>query len=272
MKKNIALLQMAVRIKDVEYNYKHIKSMMEKAMINSERPDILVLPETWNTGFSPSSDLKLIADKNGERTREFCSDFAKNNEVNIVAGSVVTIRDNKLYNTTYIFNRQGEMVAEYDKVHTFSLGHEDDYFESGDHLNIFELDGIRCGSMICYDLRFPELARSLLLKGAEIIFVPAEWPTVRAYPWQILNKARAIENQCFIVAVNGCGNLCEEDLTKGKNAGHSLLLNPLGEEILHLPEEKEIIAIADIDLNEVKLVREKMTNINDRKPNVYETL
>lgn len=269
MKKTIALLQMAVRTKDVEYNYQHMKEMMEEAMNNSNTPDILVLPETWNTGFIPGNDLKEIADKNGIRTKEFCSDFAKNNNVNIVAGSVVTIRDNKLYNTTYVFNREGQIVGDYDKIHTFSPGHEDSYFESGDHLNVFELDDIKCGSMICYDLRFPELARSLLLKGAEILFIPAQWPTVRAYPWQILNKARAIENQSFVVAVNGCGNLSETDLTKGKNGGHSMLLNPLGEEILHLPEEKEAIQIATISLDEVRSVREKMANVNDRRPQLY---
>lgn len=271
MKTTIALIQMAVKIKAPSINYNHALNLMTQAMNHAPRPDILVLPETFNTGFSPSTSLKKFADKNGSYTKKLLSDFAKENNVNIVAGSVVCVQnDNKLYNTTYVFNRTGTIVGEYSKVHLFSPYREQDYFEAGNKLNVFKLDNIICGSMICYDLRFPELARSLMLKGAEIIFIPAEWPTIRKYPWEILNKARAIENQSFICAVNGVGNLSDTNPEKGKNAGHSMLISPLGEEILHLPEEIETIQYATINLNEVSNVRKTMSNSNDRKPKIYQ--
>ena len=126
MKKKIALIQMQVKLADPDFNYSRAEKLMEKAMEN--RPDIIVLPETWNTGFYISRKLKEIADEEGKRTRKFCSDFAKENHVNIVAGSVAVRQGDSVYNRAYIFDREGKEIGEYDKMHGFSFAKSEQNF------------------------------------------------------------------------------------------------------------------------------------------------
>lgn len=123
--------------------------------------------------------------------------MAKEYRVNIIAGSVANCRDEKIYNTAAVFNRDGEVVMEYDKVHLFSPSGEHEYFEHGKNICNFELDGIPCSLVICYDIRFPELIRSEMLAGSKVQFVVAQWPDTRLLHWDTLNRARAIESQSF---------------------------------------------------------------------------
>ena len=123
-----------------------------------------------------------------------------------MAGSVANVKGDGVYNTAYIFNREGSCIAEYDKTHLFTPMGEQDFFELGDHTVNFELDGVACAMVICYDIRFPELIRTLTLRGVDVLFVAAQWPRLRKGHWQVLNRVRAIENQCFVVAVNGGRN------------------------------------------------------------------
>ena len=131
MKKRLTLIQMDVRVNDVEYNYNRVQELLTQSL--SESPDIIVLPETWNTGFYPSTDLINIADNNGARTKALLSAFAKEHNVNIVGGSVAVAKDNLVFNTSYVYNRNGELVGEYSKMHGFSPAKEDKYFASGTH-------------------------------------------------------------------------------------------------------------------------------------------
>ena len=141
------------------------------------------------------------------KRRKLLTKLAKEYHVNIVGGSVATKREDKFFNTMYVVNRTGNVVAEYDKAHLFKLMDEHLFMNAGQSTNIFELDGITCGGVICYDLRFPEWIRTHILKGAKIIFIPAEWPASNGSTiGNLLLQARAIENQCFIVAVNRVGS------------------------------------------------------------------
>ena len=152
-----------------------------------------------------STQLDSLADVDGQKTKQIFTKLAKEYQVNIVGGSVATKRADKFFNTMYVANRTGKIVAEYDKAHLFKLMDEHLFMNAGQSTNIFELDGIICGGVICYDLRFPEWIRTHVLNGAKIMFIPAEWPAKRIDHWQLLLQARAIENQCFIVAVNRVG-------------------------------------------------------------------
>lgn len=178
MKKKIALIQMQAVLADVETNYRHAEELMEQAMEGN--PDILVLPETWNTGFYISRKLKSIADEGGKRTETFLSSFAKKHHVNVVGGSAAVLYGNDVYNRSFVFDREGRKIAEYDKVHGFSYAYEPMYFKGGDHAVSFALDDISCSMVICYDIRFPELVRRSVLEGkADLFFIPAAWPKAR---------------------------------------------------------------------------------------------
>ena len=263
MREKISLIQMDVRLGEPEVNFARAAALMEEAM--AEAPDILVLPETVNVGFfpTPAGNLAALADEEGRRTKEVFGNFAKARGVNLVAGSSAVRENGKIYNRSYVFGRDGALLASYDKIHGFSPSGEPDYFTGGDHTVRFTLDGIPCSMAICYDVRFPELIRTEALAGADLFFLPAAWPLVRKEHWVTLAKARAIENQMYFCAVNECGRAGET-----KYGGHSLLLSPWGEELLHLGEKEEIRTGA-IDTDVIAGIRESINVFRDRRPELY---
>ena len=227
--------------------------------------DTIVLPETWNTGFFPKDNLESLSDKNGSRTKEVFSALAAGLDVNIVAGSVANKKEDGVYNTAYVFNRKGECVAEYDKTHLFSPMDEDKYFRKGGHTSIFELDGIRCGLIICYDVRFPELTRTMTVKGVDILFMVSQWPLVRVPHLDALTKARAIENQMFVVCCNSAGKAGETVY-----GGNSSITDPWGNVIAHAKGSEEEFVSADCNTNILSDIRNSINVFRDRRPELYE--
>ena len=262
MKKRIASIQADVKLSSFEINRKHIVSLMDEAKRKHE-PDIILLPETWNVGFFPENVAELADDVEEATSANIISEWARVNQVNVVAGSIALRENGQIKNRSFIFDRSGNLVASYDKVHLFSPGKEDEFFQHGGKHVTFELDGIQCGVIICYDLRFPELARKIALDGAQILFIPAEWPYPRVSHWQTLSRARAIENQMFVVTSNGVGTA--GDL---RFCGHSAIVDPFGE-LLAQADDQEAIIFAEIDLEQVKEVRSKIPVFRDRKPELY---
>ena len=159
--------------------------------------------------------------------------------------------------------REGECIAFYDKTHLFTPMGEDNYFTPGDHLCRFTLDGVSCGLIICYDVRFPELTRSLTVPGLDMLFVVSQWPKVRTFHLRSLTTARAIENQMFVVCCNSCG-------TAGETVygGNSAVIDPWGETIC-LAGEKEQTITAECDLNILKNIRSTIPVFRDRRPELY---
>lgn len=257
----VALFQFDVKLGDPDANRGKVKALLDG--IKERKPDVIVLPEMWDTSYD-IRNLREVAPVENPKTLGFLTDMAKQYDVNIVGGSIPLLDKGGIYNTSFVFNRKGEVVGVYRKVHLFGLMGEDRVFERGNDLCLFELDGVKCGLIICYDLRFPELCRSLALKGAEIIFVPAQWPSARIGHWRILLQARAIENQCYVIGVNRCGR--EGDLLFG---GNSLVIDPWGDIVAGGSDIEEIIT-AEIDINKVKGVRETIPVFRDRAPQVYE--
>ncbi|MBE8955710.1 MAG: carbon-nitrogen family hydrolase [Quinella sp. 2Q5] len=218
-------------------------------LIEAAQPcDVIVLPELWSTGYYPTP-VENFADDVGHRTIDFICAAAKKFSVNIVGGSVIVNDGGKIFNRCHVANRSGQIVAAYDKTHLFGFAGEDDVFSAGNELTTFELDGVICGAAICYDLRFPETIRRLALGGAEIIFVPAAWSLKRLRPRQILTKARAIENQLFVVFAN--------------SAGISEVVDPRGEVIIEGGRDTGILT-AEINFDVRRDVRAAMNLLADR--------
>lgn len=259
----VALIQMDIVPGDPDANFRHAAVKIGEALSDETKPDVIVLPEMWNTGYALER-IGGIADRNGERTRRTFSDMAKKAGVHIIAGSVADADSGRVRNTIYAFDREGRMHARYSKIHLFRLMDEHHYLSPGDEIGRLSIDGHAAGMMICYDIRFPELARNIALGGAKILFVPAQWPNPRLHHWRTLLMARAIENQMYVVACNRVG-------TSGTTAffGHSMVVDPWGEIVAEAGEEETILT-ADIDLALVDEVRGRIPVFADRRPALYE--
>lgn len=258
----VTAIQMDMKFADPDYNFAHAEELVREAA--KQKPDVITLPETWNVGFFPKDNLRALCDKDGERVKKTFSALAKELEVNIVAGSVANLKEDKVYNTSYIFNRKGECIESYDKTHLFTPMGEQDYFEFGGRTVTFELDGVHCGIIICYDIRFLELVRTLSLKGIRVLFVVAQWPSIRTKHWQYLGTTRAIENQMFVVCTNSCGKAGETQY-----GGHSAIYDPWGE-TLAAAEGTEKLITAELDLGVVENIRNSINVYRDRRPDLYE--
>lgn len=256
----IACVQLNIAFGNHKENFRKVEEKIRKAaMLNAE---IVVLPEMWNTGYD-LTNLEEIADVNGEETKNLLTRLAKELHIHIIGGSVSTKKDNQFFNTMYTVNNTGELIAEYDKAHLFKLMDEHLYLAAGSNKNIFTLNDVEMGGVICYDLRFPEWFRVHSLAGAKVIFVPAQWPSTRVDHWKILLQARAIENQCYIVAVNRVG----DDPNNSFN-GNSMVIAPWGE-ALWVGADEETIGLVDINIEEVDEVRKRIPVFKDRRVDIY---
>ena len=204
-----------------------------------------------------------MCDRDGARVRAVFGDLAKKYSVNIVAGSVSNVRGDKVYNTAMVFDRQGNLVASYDKTHLFTPAREDDFYTHGDHLCRFNLDGVNCGIVICYDVRFPELTRTLAADGLDMLFVVSQWPDARIFHLRSLTTARAIENQMFVCCCNSCG---KADTTQ--YGGNSAIIDPWGQTLALAGEHEQILA-ATCDMNIVHNIRSSIPVFRDRRPDLY---
>jgi len=256
----ISLVQMHVDAGNPDANFERAAGRLERAAAG--RPDLIVLPEMWNTGYALDI-IDSIADPAGERTKAFISDFSRRHGVNVIAGSIAERREDGVYNALRIFDRDGKPAGEYDKIHLFRLMDEEKHLRPGGGIGLAEIDGVRIGVMICYDIRFPELARTLALAGAKMLVVPAEWPHPRLAHWRTLLRARAIENQMYVAACNRVGSSNGTDFF-----GHSMVIDPWGEIVAEAGEEETILT-AEIDLGLVEEVRRRIPVFEDRRPSLY---
>lgn len=257
----VSCLQMNMEFAACEKNFAHAKQLVSTAM--KENPDVLLLPETWNTGFFPKDNLAELSCRDGAEVKDCFGSLAKEYGVNIVAGSVTNVREGRVYNTATVFDRKGDCVAEYDKTHLFTPMGEDKYYTAGDHLCRFTLDGINCAVIICYDVRFPELVRTLALPGLDMLFVVSQWPKARTFHLRTLTTARAIENQMFVACCNSCG--AAGDTVFG---GSSAVINPLGETLALAGEGEEIIS-AECDMDILAEIRGSIPVFRDRRRELY---
>jgi len=261
-KLRLALLQMHVEAGDPNANFERLEIMLQEVISLGEKPDVIMFPEMWNTGYA-LEQIDQIADPAGERTKALLSAFSREHGVQIVGGSIAEKREDGVYNTVLVYDEHGELQADYSKIHLFRLMDEEKYLKAGEKLGRFLTKETEAATMICYDIRFPELSRKLALSGTKLLFVPAQWPNPRLHHWRTLLLARAIENQMFVIACNRCG-------TSGSSTffGHSMVIDPWGEVIAEAGDEETIIR-AEIDLALVDQVRGKIPVFEDRRPGLY---
>lgn len=257
----VAVIQMDVALGEPDVNLRKMEKLVRETALS--KPDVIVLPETWNTGYFPIN-ITEQAIFSGQNAVEKMSTLARELEIYLVGGSISEVNNGQLVNSAKVFNRNGLEIANYQKIHLFSPGEENRFYTEGNKVVTFEIEGHICGVIICYDLRFPELIRRLALDGAEIIFIPAEWPHPRLEHWRILQKARAIENQIFVISCNGVGQ------GNGvKFCGHSSVISPWGEIIKEAREEEEIFQI-ELNIDAISEVRKKIPVFIDRRYSYYQ--
>ena len=248
----IALLQYNPVWEDKEANKKKILSLIK----NIDGVELIVFPEMTLTGFTMKSN-EMSETIHGDSFR-FFSKIAIDKSTNIVAG-IIEQRNNRTYNTLIHLKPDGKLVKLYRKLHPFSYSGENEHFNAGSKPAITKIRKWNIGLSICYDLRFPELYRKYGKKKTQLIVNIANWPDTRIEHWRTLLKARAIENQCYVVGVNRVG-----DDPKLHYVGFSSVFDPMGKELISVENDEKVILI-DIDKNYVKEVREKFPFLEDIK-------
>lgn len=230
--------------------------------------DLLCLPEMVTTGFDWKKNRQLLASCH-EQHQEVAR-IAKAHKIAICGSFLEQSASGNPCNTLFYFDQTGEVLAKYRKLYLFSLFKEDQHVEPGQEFVVRDIKHCLAGFAICYDLRFPELFRKNTDLGAEIQFLPAAFPYPRLEHWRTLVRARAIENQCFFIAVNQSG---VEGHGKAVGPthyfGHSMVVDPWGEIVAEAGEAPELFTV-ELDLNFVAQTRSKMTVLKDRRPEIYE--
>lgn len=258
-----SIYQMDIFPGDPERNRCKVKEWVKRE-VETNNPDTIVLPEMWTTAYT-LDELDKYADINGEPTKSFLENLAQKFNVNIIGGSVANKVNDKFYNSSFVFDRSGKLVYEYDKVHLVPMLNEHKYLSGGQHTpEVFELEGVKMGLIICYDLRFPEIIRTLALEGAQVLHIVAEWPDARTNHWINLQLARAIENQMYVISSNRVG-----DYDGVRFCGNSLVIDPWGDVLKQGSEDKEETLAIQLNLEKVKQVRNDVPIFTSRVPNLY---
>lgn len=260
MQLSISLGQFDVTLGDPAANLTKVQALAAEAA--RRRSHILVLPELWSTGYDLERAAVYATPTDGGIFADVAA-LARQHRLYILGSCLSLLGEGQFGNTAVLFDDNGRNLGEYSKTHLFRLMEEEQFLTAGNQLALVETAWGMAGLTICYDLRFPELYRHYALAGARLVFVPAEWPHPRLAHWRTLLRARAIENQMFIVACNRVGT--------SKNTtffGHSCIIDPWGETVIEAGEG-EMLVTADIDLSLVDSVRAKIPVFADRRPDLY---
>ena len=248
-------------IGELNLNIETVKNLLI-ANLDKYEVDFVFLPEVWTCGWQPK-----FFHKNAEKTEiskaiKMLQNIAVKYNVNIIGGSIIRQVGDKYYNSCPVILRNGEVKAFYDKMHLFSYygANEGDYITEGKNPLMVEIEGVKLGITICYDIRFPEIFRAYRKAGADILVNLAAWGKSKKIPWDSMTTARAVENQSYMVALTQTGLLDDGS----ENLGHSMIIDYEGK-FLDEIEEYEGGIYAEIDLNKMYEFREKCTILKDLK-------
>lgn len=252
-----AAIQFNVKPGDPDANLAHVREALTRAA--GQGANLAVLPEMWSSGFDYRNlnELALRTEGIVDELLELSGKLKL-----VIVGSMPEPNGDKVFNTIYLVDN-GNLAGVYRKIHLFSLLGEDKAFSGGDRWLLAETSIGKIGVIICYDLRFPELSRRLALEGAQVICVPAQWPKPRQDHWRTLLRARAMENQLFVVSCNACGQIGKLDFF-----GTSMIINSKGDVLAEAGEEQCEIS-ARLDMQEMADWRAQIPCFNDRKPEYY---
>jgi predicted amidohydrolase len=249
-KLNLTIIQPDIIWGDIDANLKHLDILISG---NNSPSDVILLPEMFSTGFS--MDTKNLAETNQGKAFKWMLNISAKFKT-AITGSIIYTENNKFFNRLYWINPDGESYS-YDKRHLFGMGREDEFYEPGNKRLILQYKGWRICPLICYDLRFPVWSRNN--NDYDLLVYVANWPAARNQVWNILLRARAIENQCFVAGVNRVGR-------DGENIhyiGESCVIHPKGYLSKGIHEPIEQALNYTIDLQELLDFRKKFPVLND---------
>jgi len=256
MKINVVLVQLDIALGDKTANMERIRRMTA----NYVKRQIILLPELWNTGYELTRAHELAEDLTGASVK-FMIELAKEKSA-FVGGSILRTCGSQVMNTFILASGEG-VVATYDKVHLFKRMQEDVYLAPGQTFTTANLGFTQAGLAICYDLRFPEMFRHLIDQQARMILVVAEWPSARHEHWRTLARARAIENQCFVLACN-----CVGGESHNVFGGGSLAIDPWGVILVEGGNDEDALS-TELNLEHINVARTRFPVLPDRRRDLY---
>ena len=248
----VGLIQYNPVWEDKKANHKQLEALLEDGAVDTS---LLIFPEMSLTGFTMAS-LKHAEQLDGE-TVQFFSSIARNFDCHVIAG-IIEAASPLPHNSLIHLKPDGNLVSTYRKIHTISYYSEHQHYQKGTEPTITAVEHIKIGLSICFDLRFPELYRSYIDQKVHAMINIANWPAARAQHWEALLRARAIENQCYMIGVNRIGT--DDNI---QFDGHSTIIDPLGNELI-MKEKKEGVFTVDIFAEMVAEVRESFPVLNLR--------
>jgi omega-amidase len=246
---------------DIVWEDKKRNFASARQLIESARPEprsLVLLPEMFATGFS--MNVPGIAEGVKSETADFLATTARDFSIYLMGGVVTTAADHRGRNQAAVFNPQGKEIARYSKMQPFSLGGEAKAYGAGDEPVIFDWEGLKVAPFVCYDLRFPEVFRRAVRKGAEMFTVIANWPVARIGHWVTLLQARAIENLAFVAGTNRCGTD-----PKLQYNGRTVIVNEHGVVLVDAADGAKVIS-ADVDLKAIRQWRMDFPALSDMRP------
>ena len=266
----IAAIQMSTVAEKME-NVRTVKTYLEK--IKDENPDFVILPEMFCCPYQ-TENFPIYAEKEGGPVWQQLSGYAKQYGIYLIGGSMPEKdAEGNVYNTSYIFDREGKQIGKHRKVHLFDIDvkggqtfKESDTLTAGDSDTVFDTEFGKIGVMLCFDIRFPELSRMMVNDGARIVFVPAAFNmTTGPAHWELSFRTRALDNQIYMV---GCAPA--RDVSAGYISwGHSIVTDPWGRVIDRLDEKKGIL-LAELDMDYEEQVREELPLLKSRRKDIYQ--
>ncbi|MCI9332116.1 MAG: carbon-nitrogen hydrolase family protein [Oscillibacter sp.] len=264
-----ALIQMPVT-RDKRENLETACRRLREA--KAREADIAVLPEMFCCPYD-NACFQAYGERSGGEAQKTLSALAAELELYVVGGSLPELEGNRLYNTSYVYGRRGELLAKHRKVHLFDIDVEGGqrFMESetlapGNAVTTFETEFGTMGLCVCFDLRFEELIRCMCLRGAKCVFVPAAFNmTTGPAHWELLFRQRAVDNQCFTVGVSPA----RDETASYVAYGNSIAVDPWGSVLCRAGAE-EATLYADLDLNRVEAVRRQLPILSARRTDLYE--
>ena len=265
----IAAIQMST-VADKMENVRTVKTYLEK--IKDENPDFVILQEMFCCSYL-TVYFPIYGEKEGGPVWQLLSGYAKQYGIYLIGGSMPEKdAEGNVYNTSYIFDREGKQIGKHRKVHLFDIDvkggqtfKESDTLTAGDSDTVFDTEFGKIGVMLCFDIRFPELSRMMVNDGAKVIFVPAAFNmTTGPAHWELSFRTRALDNQIYMV---GCAPA--RDVSAGYISwGHSIVTNPWGA-VVDMLDEKEGILLAELDMGYEERVREELPLLKSRRKDMY---
>ena len=266
----IAAIQMST-VADKMENVRTVKTYLEK--IKDENPDFVILPEMFCCPYQ-TENFPIYAEKEGGPVWQQLSGYAKQYGIYLIGGSMPEKdAEGNVYNTSYIFDREGKQIGTHRKVHLFDIDvkggqtfKESDTLTAGDSDTVFDTEFGKIGVMLCFDIRFPELSRMMVNDGAKVIFVPAAFNmTTGPAHWELSFRTRALDNQIYMV---GCAPA--RDVSAGYISwGHSIVTDPWGR-VIDMLDEKKGILLAELDMDYEEQVREELPLLKSRRKDIYQ--